>query len=315
MKKEVFNFASADKGKEIHAVCYQPPKSSEIKGMVQIIHGFSEHIGRYDSFMTLLANKGYIVFGDDHLGHGLTAENNKMPYSDVGSYKAFDYLLQDEKQLNQLVRQKFNTQTNTNQLPCYILGHSMGSLMLRALLIQEPDICDKAIIMGTGDMKLALLTIFKGILKLYGLFRKGQYKSKLINFIAIGSNNLPFKNEKNPNAWLSANLENQANYRKDDSTGKMGSLHTFSFLQELMYFVRIEENLKRMNKDLPILFVSGQDDAFGDFGKGVENVYQLFKEVGMKEIDLILYPNFRHEILNEKDNEQVVRDLLKFLNK
>ena len=70
-----------------------------------------------------------------------------------------------------------------------------------------------------------------------------------------------------------------------------------------------------MNKDLPILFVSGQDDAFGDFGKGVENVYQLFEEVGMKEIDLILYPNFRHEILNEKDNEQVVRDLLKFLNK
>ncbi|NLZ71190.1 MAG: hypothetical protein GX909_01635, partial [Clostridiaceae bacterium] len=108
MKKEFFDFDSAFKGKRIHAVIYQPEiPQPEIKGLVQIIHGFAEHIERYDSFMKLLAENGYIVFGDDHLGHGLTAKKNNMALTDVGSYNAFDYMLKDEWQLNQLMRQRF----------------------------------------------------------------------------------------------------------------------------------------------------------------------------------------------------------------
>ena len=324
MKKEFFDFDSAFKGKKIHTVIYQPEIAlSEIKGLVQIIHGFAEHIERYDSFMKLLTENGYIVFGDDHLGHGRTAKNNDMALTDVGSYDAFDYMLKDEWQLNQLMRQRFahqeplspsdENQRSNPSLPCYILGHSMGSLMLRALLIQYPNICDRAIIMGTGDNKPALLSVFKLILNINKLFHKGDHISKFINTLGIDNNNSKFKDENSPSAWLSVNSDNVKTYTKDSLSGHPGSLHTFCFLCLLMIFIRKKENLEKMNKDMPILMLSGQEDAFGDFGKGPKIVHDLFKEAGMKDVKLITYPNMRHEILNEKDNQIVVHDILDFI--
>lgn len=305
MKKEIFKFPSKLKGHSIHAVIIKP--ETEVIGLVQIIHGFAEHIGRYEAFMSFLAKEGYLVFGDDHLGHGLTAKSAE-DLSDVGSYQALEPILEDEKELNNIVRSRY-----PSDLPCIILGHSMGSLILRALLGKYPDLCDKAIIMGTSDMPPLLLKIFGAILNLYKIFRPGDYRSKTINYLGIGKYNNSFKNTQTINDWLAKNPENIERYNKDKLCGAPGSLHTFYFLRQIMALIRDDSHLAKMNQELPVLFASGQQDAFGDFGKGVCKVKQLFKDAGMKEISCKLYPEMRHEILNEKNADLVYLDILNFI--
>lgn len=306
MIKKHISFDSASPGQVIQGVVYQP--DGQAKGLVQIVHGYAEHIGRYDRLMTLLTNQGFVVFGDDHLGHGLTAGSPEN-LVDVGSYQAMDYMLADEQELNRKMREQFG-----QDLPCIILGHSMGSLLLRGLLGRYPDICDKAIIMGTGNMGPLLLKIFGWVLWPYERLRPGSYRSGLINFLGIGLNNMPFKGEKNPIAWISKNPDNLASYRADPLCGKLGSLHTFHMLQRLMSLIRQKSHLAKMNKDLPVFFMAGQEDAFGDFGKGPATVLQMFEAAGMKGASLKLYPSMRHEILNEKDSDQVYRDILDFID-
>ena len=305
--KEKFTFPSKFKGKIIHAVIYRPEK--EVKGLVQIIHGFSEHIGRYNQFMTLLAKQGYVAFGTDHLGHGLTAENDSE-LSDVGTYSALDPMLEDQKEINQIVRRQYDS-----RISCIILGHSMGSLMLRGLLIRYPNICDKAIIMGTGDNPPILLKIFSLILSLYKTFKPGNHRSPFINYLGIGKYNSFFKPKDTNNDWLSEVPENVSLYIEDPYCGRPGTLHTFYFLLKLMTLVRKPDELAKMRKDLPILFVSGKQDAFGGFGKGVNKIIQLFKKVGMQNINSILYLEMRHEILRGKDYKLVIRDILDFIKK
>ncbi|NLJ70240.1 MAG: alpha/beta hydrolase [Clostridiaceae bacterium] len=329
--KERFAFPSKLDNKMIHAVIYRPEK--EVKGLVQVIHGFAEHIGRYEKFMTLLAEQGYVAFGTDHLGHGLTAEN-ESELSDVGSYSALDPMLADQKEINQIVRRQYdsmnhsgyNSQDDSQQhsqdnqqydsrIPCIILGHSMGSLMLRGLLIRYPDICDKAIIMGTGDNLPILLRIFSLILALFKAFKPGNYRSPFINYLGVGKYNSSFKPKKTNNDWLSENPENVSRYIKDPYCGALGTLHTYDFLLKLMTLIRKPHELAKMQKDLPVLFVSGEQDAFGGFGKGVNLIVQLFKKAGMQNVKLILYPGMRHEILKGKDHNQVIRDILDFIEK
>ncbi|HHU54058.1 MAG TPA: alpha/beta hydrolase [Clostridiaceae bacterium] len=305
--KEKFTFPSKFDDKTIHAVIYRPNK--EFKGLVQIIHGFAEHIGRYDKFMSLLAEQGYVAFGDDHLGHGLTAEN-ESELSDVGSYSALEPMLADQKEINQLVRGQYDSQA-----PCIILGHSMGSLMLRGLLICYPDICDKAIIMGTGDNPPILLRIFSWILALFKTIKPGNYRSPFVNYLGIGKNNSSFKPKNTNNDWLSENPENISQYIKDPYCGTPGTLHTYYFLLKLMTLIRKPRELAKMQKDLPVLFVSGEQDAFGGFGKGVNKIVQLFKKAGMQNVKSILYPGMRHEIIRGKDNNQVIRDIFEFIEK
>lgn len=323
--KEKFTFPSKFNGKIIHAIIYRPEK--EVKGFVQVIHGFAEHIGRYDKFMKLLAKQGYVAFGDDHLGHGQTAEN-EAELSDVGSYAALDPMLADQKEINRIVREQYDSKHHSqddqqnaspddsqdnSRLPCIILGHSMGSLMLRGLLIRYPDICDKAIIMGTGDNPPVLLKVFSLILNLYKTFKPGNYRSSFVNYLGIGKNNSSFKPKNTKNDWLSENPENISQYIKDPYCGAPGTLHTFYFLLKLMTLIRKPYELAKMQKDLPVLFVSGEQDAFGGFGKGVSKIVRLFKKSGMQNVTSILYPEMRHEILRGKDNNQVIRDIFDFI--
>ncbi len=304
MNKEYFTFPSAFEKKPIHAVMYQP--EGEAKGLLQVIHGFAEHIERYDDFMQFFANQGFVVFGDDHLGHGKTAVNAE-DRTDVGTYNALEYMLQDELTLSQKFKSEYPN------LPFYMLGHSMGSLMLRGLLGKYPDICDKAIIMGTGDMSPALLSAFGVVLNVTKLFHKGTFKSPLINNLALGKNDKLFKNENEKNTWLSTNRENIAVYNADSLAGNPGSIYTFKFLHSLMKLIRQKDHLSKMKKDLPVLFVSGQDDAFGDFGKGVKKVIDLFHQAGMQNVQQIFYPHMRHEILKEDASDKVIADILQFI--
>ena len=302
MQKETFTYPSAVAEQTLHAVVFIP--EGKPRGIVQIIHGYAEHVGRYERFMEILANAGFITFGNDHAGHGLSAPSEER-LTDIGAYNALYSVLEDAYILNKRMRERFGA-----ELPCTILGHSMGSLMLRALLCVYPEICDGAIIMGTGDKGLGMLRIFSILLSVYSFFHKGSWRSGFISKIAIEDNNKKFKPARTPHDWLSANTDNVDRYIADPYCGKRGTLHTFRFLQELMTLVRQPKHLANMKKDLPVFFVSGEDDAFGDFTDGVREVIVLFEEAGMTEVSARFFEGMRHEILHEERAEQVVQACL-----
>lgn len=306
MRKETFTYPSAVAGQTLHAVIFIP--EGEPRGFVQIIHGYAEHIGRYEPLMGLLANAGFITFGNDHAGHGRSAVSEER-LTDIGAYNALYPVLEDVHTLNKHVKARFGA-----ELPCTILGHSMGSLMLRALLCIYPAMCDRAIIMGTGDKGLGMLRVFSGILSIYSVFHQGRWRSGFISKIAIESSNKRFEPARTPHDWLSASTVNVDRYIADPYCGKRGTLYTFRFLQELMTMVRQPKHLANMKKDLPVLFVSGAEDAFGGFTGGVRQVIALFEETGMTEVSAAFYDGMRHEILNEADAHLVIDDILTFID-
>lgn len=305
MFKEHFTFPSSREGVSLYVKVTRP--DGPVKGIVQILHGYAEHIERYDVLMSFLSQEGYLCFGDDHLGHGRSVLE-ASDLSDVGSWQAADEMLADELALNAHMREFYG-----KHLPCTLLGHSMGSLMARALLSRHPAVCDRAIIMGTGDMPPALLHAFGLVLSFMRLFHPGSYRSPFVNELAIGSNNKAFKPARTSADWLSENPENADRYLADPLCGNPGSLYTFAALHSLMSEIGKEELIRRIPADLPILLVSGEEDAFGDFGKGPKRVLEKFNAAGLHRVRLKLYPHMRHEILQEKEASAVMQDLLDFI--
>ncbi|MDO5025246.1 MAG: alpha/beta hydrolase [Trueperella sp.] len=333
-KRTEFKFSSSFQNTPLRAVIFQPEPGQPIKGLVQIIHGYAEHIDRYADFMTFLAGHGYLVFGHDHLGHGKSVASPE-DLTDMGGYGVLDDVLGDVVTLSRLVKTALagadtdndvvellrseladaQLPANAQDLPFTMLGHSMGSLILRGILAKYPENCDRAVVMGTGYMAPIMVQVFAALLGAIKLFHDGSYRSPLANQLAIGANNNSFKPARTENDWLSVNTENVDRYNADPLSGNSGALHTFHFLKELMAFIGRPQSLANMRKDLPVFFVSGAEDAFGNFGKGPKQVYQMFEKAGMQDLQLKIYPNMRHEILNEDDARQVYQDILEFIER
>lgn len=296
--------ASADGRSTLYTLFSRP--EGEIRAALHLIHGFAEHIGRYGDLIQFFREHGILVFGNDHIGHGKSAAKPEE-LSDFGSFEALEPLLQDEISLAQDVKN-----TLPEGIPLFLLGHSMGSLMARALLYRAPSLYGKAVIMGTGDLPPVMTAVFAGILNVYKVLGKGHRKSPLLNQLAIGRNNQKFKPARTSCDWLSRDRENVDRYMADPLSGNPGSVHTFYVMNQLMKEIRRPENLKRMRSDLPVLFTAGAEDAFGEFGNGPRRVAELFRQAGMRSVDEKYYPAARHEILNESCAAEVRADLLRF---
>ncbi|MBQ8498030.1 MAG: lysophospholipase [Clostridia bacterium] len=275
------------------------------KGILQISHGMVEHIERYDAFMTYIAENGFIVCGHDHLGHGRTAEND----TELGFIAEKDGHLsvcEDVYLFGKAIRAEYPN------LKHILLGHSMGSFIVRNTMISHPDACDALILMGTGGPNPLsrfglLLTSLIG--KLFG----AKHISRLAYIAAFSSYNKRTAS-KHPMAWLSRDEEELQKHDAD-------KFCTFRFTVSAMHdLIRLQADANRrewfenLRKDLPILLVSGTEDPVGNYGKGIETIYSRLIEEGITDVTRILYPDMRHEILNEFDREKPYADILSFLN-
>ena len=280
----------------------------EIKGYFQVVHGMAEHIARYDGFMQRMANEGFLCFGHDHLGHGLTAENN----GELGfiSSKGGDALLvSDVKAFYDAVAAEFG---KAPEQPYILMGHSMGSFVVRltAAKYGEPD---KLIIMGTGGKNplaaigLALIAIIK---KFYG----EKHISKLIDSMAFGAYNKRFGggSEDDPSPWLTTDESTRREYYADKFCG-------FKFTVSAMGdLIRMIKNCNKsawygsLRADMKLLLVSGGEDPVGNYSKGVLEVKKKLDKLGA-DVKCIIYENARHEILNDFSRENVIKDIIEFI--
>lgn len=305
VQREEFYYDSRDNKSRIHAVRWTP-ETEKPTFILQLVHGMAEYALRYDDFARFIAEKGAVVVADDHLGHGESVGENGIQ----GYFCENDpatVVVRDVHRLKKMTQEKYPG------VPYYILGHSMGSFILRNYLCKYGTGIDGAIVMGTGNQPKLLAMMGKLIPSIIAKFKGWEYKSKFVDNMALGANNKKIANKRTPVDWLSRNTENVDNYIADPQCGFLFTVNGFYTLCELVLRASAEENLKQMPKTLPVFFVAGKEDPVGNYGKGVQAVCNRFLTLGMNRIEIKLYEEDRHEILNEVDNKTVYEDIYKWI--
>lgn len=304
MKKVEFKFRSTGNTVDIRAVKYIP--ESEPKAILQIAHGMVEFIDRYEDFAKFLCDKGFLVTGNDHIGHGGSV-NNEDEWGYFTKENGNQVLLDDIYELTKITKKEYPNK------PYFLLGHSMGSFYGRQYLCEHGNELDGAIIMGTGLEPLMTVKAGMMVCKLIASFKGWKYRSNLVNNMAFGAYNKKFEPTRTRADWLTKDEKIVDYYINEPRCSFQFTLNGYYNMFSGIARLHDETYLNKMPKDLPILFVSGQDDPVGSFGKEVEESVQSVKKIGCKNVEVKLYPNDRHEILNETDKKQVYEDLHNWL--
>lgn len=304
MVRNEFTFPSADGKTSIHAVEWLP--EGQPRAVLQIAHGISEYILRYEPFAVYLTEQGFAVVGHDHIGHGSSlADGAERLY--FGPKGSWDWVVQDIDTLRQLEGRKFAG------LPYFLLGHSMGSFLARTYLIRYPGSVDGAVIMGTGQMAPALITGGLAVAAAESRRIGEDQPSPVVTKLSFGTYNKLFAPNRTDFDWLSVNEENVDAYITDPLCGGNASIGLFREMLGGMRFIAKPEQVKKMNLNIPVLFISGGMDPVGDCGKGVKKAYDSFRKAGMRDVSIQLYPELRHEILCETNREEVFADIFRWL--
>ncbi len=308
MTKTDFNVLSSDNAHTLRGVVYLP--DAEPLGFLHIVHGMTEHIGRYDKFMQDMTNAGYICFGYDNLGHGKTAEpTGEFGY--ISASKGYEYLAKDVKLFSSAVMAKFAQ--NNNPLPYYLLGHSMGSFITRLAVSNKYVSPNKFIIMGTGGKNLAS-GLGLMVIRLIKLLRGKKHVSPFIEKLAFGSYNKRFGGgtKADPSPWLTNDLAHREKYYADKFCTFKFTVSAMGDLIKLNKITNLSRWYKNIPNNLPILLVSGENDPVGNYGKGIKEVYKRLTNYDIPA-KCILYPEARHEILNDFTYTATKNDILDFL--
>ncbi len=292
---------STDNKHQLRGKVYLP--EGEAKGYFHVVHGMTEHIGRYHRFMCEMAEAGYICFGYDHLGHGATAGEGELGF--VASKDGWKYLCRDVHQFASSVISEYG------DAPYYLMGHSMGSFIVRLAVTMDSK-PDKLVVMGTGGENPAA-DIGLGIIALISKLFGEKHISKLVDSIAFGSYNKRFKGEDDK-AWLTGDMLVREKYLADPWCNYKFTVSAMADLVTLNKNSNLRETFEKTPKDMPIYVISGSDDPVGDYGEGVEKVVSGYKAADRKA-ELKLYEGYRHEILNDKSHEKVLADIIKFISK
>lgn len=303
-----FTFLSNDGKTAVHAVKWTPD-SGEYTAILQISHGMVEFIERYIPFAEFLTTKGYMVVGHDHIGHGQSvATQEDWGFFCEGSPS--DIVVEDMHKLRTLI------QEDNPDVPYFMLGHSMGSFMLRKYLAVHNEKLRGAIIMGTGFIPENLTNLALKLTSLVEKLRGPKYRSKFIQSLAFGADYKGFDmtGENPENSWLTKDVEIVKEYYNEPRCTYMFTVNGYKGLFEAVNHSCNPENAAKIPKKLPLFIVSGAQDPVGGLGKGVKDTYDMYEAAGMLDITYQLYENDRHEILNETDKQVVFEDLLAWMN-
>lgn len=303
VKKEAY-FNSSNGVNRVHTLIWEDDSATPI-GILQLTHGMAEHIDRYDSFARFMASNGFIVCGNDHIGHGKSINDR----SEIGYFAPVDgdkRLVDDMHILTKIMKKR------NPDLPYFLFGHSMGSFCARVYAAHFGEELNGLIFCGTGeilDISSALLPVFDTVCEKYGEKRRVDAIGDLLNKGA----SLIVGEKDNPLAWLSVDAENRLAYSNDGLCGFTYTLRGYRDMFAVMCEACEASWAYKLPQDLPIFIISGANDPVGSKGRGVLAVADNLVDAGI-EPEVVLYPGLRHEILNEEDNDRIYNDILKFIH-
>ncbi len=305
MQETTFTLKASD-GKEIFVYKWLPEDTDNIWLVLQIAHGMAEHAARYRDFAQFLTSKGVAVYANDHRGHGKTAKNEK----ELGFFKEKDGWLFVLEDMN-LLTKKINEELPGKKV--VLFGHSMGSLLARAYISKYPNALDGVILSGTSGESGPIVGIGKFIASLQGIFSDIHKPSNLLNSMSFKEYNKPFKPAKTEFDWLSRDEQKVKEYVEDPLCGFVTSNRFYYDLLSLVQYINKLSTYQNAPAQMPMLFISGDKDPVGDFGKGVKKVFQKYSDTGHSNISMKLYPGARHELLNEINRQEIYGDIFNWL--
>lgn len=285
------------------------PEDKAPRAVIQLAHGMAEHITRYNDFAEKLVGAGYAVYGNDHRGHGKTAGS----LENIGYFAdkdGFNVVVEDMKLLTDTINEEYP------KLPVFLFGHSMGSLLSRSYIARFGDGLKGVVLSGTtantGLLGLVAVLLAKIECKIKGR----KVPSKFLDRMVFGAFNKPYKPARTDFDWLSRDNEQVDLYVNDPYCGGVFTtgffLDFFSGLNEMFK----TENTKKIPKELPMYIFSGElDPVGGKQGAMVKKTFKIYKNAGIKDIEIKLYPEARHEMLNETNKEDVYNDVIQWFNK
>lgn len=291
---------------EVAAYKWLPDSAVEPRAIIQITHGMAEHMGRYAWSAQALADKGFVVVGKDHLGHGKTAKS-PSEYGYFGPFKGQDLQIADMRTQYELTKNEYP------DLPYFLLGHSMGSFLTREYITLYGDELDGVILSGTGDPNPLSLSFARAITDILTMFAGQRKRSKFLTNMLFGSYNKRIPNPLSSYSWLTRDDESVEEYYDDPACGYCFTHNGFAHMFANMSRISMPDSMARIPKQLPILLVSGQQDPVGEWGVGVKRLVRKYRNAGIEDVSEFLYPHDRHEVLNELDKEQVVSDIASWI--
>lgn len=289
----------------IHGCRWEP--EGEPVAVLQIVHGVAEYAARYDEFATFMAKKGFLVVAEDHMGHGDSiGSEGKLGCFVGGWHKA----VADSHRLLSYTRME------CPNVPYILLGHSMGSFMVRTMLVKYPKSgVSAAIISGTAWMHRAILNSGIAAATLVGKRQGVDTPSKFLNNMMFGSYNNQIEHKRTTHDWLTRDNKIVDAYVADPLCGFTITAGLAKNMLTGLKYIQEPENLAKMRKDLPVFFIAGAEDPVGNYGEGVKQAVHAFRRTGMQHVALRLYPMCRHEVLNELNREEVYANILDWLKK
>ena len=304
MTRNEFYYLSADGKTKIHAVEWLP--DGKPKAILQIAHGVTEYILRYEEFAEFLTEKGIAVIGNDHIGHGTSiAEGAERMY--FGTEGSWDWVVEDIKKCLDITKNKFPN------MPYCLLGFSLGSFLARTYLTKYPGTLNGAIIMGSGQLPPFQISIAKFMVNNEAQKVGEDHTSPTIQKLSYETYNKYFAPNRTKYDWLCASTTSLDEYIKDTMRGEDFTAGLFRELLNGMAFTAKQSNIEKIDKNMPILFLSGDKDPVGEQGKGVIKAYDCFKKAGIKDVNMKLYPGLRHDILREDCRQDIFEDIYNWM--
>ncbi len=300
MDKKEFFFPSSDGDNRIHAIIWMPDREKYVqpKGIVQIAHGMAEYAGRYEELAASLTARGFLVAGNDHLGHGRSVKSTG-DWGHIAGASGSACMVNDLHRLTRILKKRFPN------CPYFLLGHSMGSFLARRYLMTYGRELNGAVLLGTGDhgagVALAGL-LLAGLMK---LCRGERFRSAFLRKLMFGSYNRRIRNPRSANDWVCSDPEIMKAYNSDPACTFVFTAGGVAALMKTLLFIGKRANIGHIPKNVPILMASGREDPVGNYGKAVEKVSRIYRRAGIRDITVRLFDHCRHELHNEVGRKAV----------
>lgn len=305
MKTEVFTLKGAD-GAELHGTCWLPPVQPRL--VLQVVHGITDHMGRYEALARALAADGVVTVGTDLRGHGRNPGDPGCASFGRGGWEAS---LEDLHRLRGLLEDRWPN------LPQVMLGFSLGSFLVRDYLNAYLDKVDGAVLIGTGSQAAPVLAVLKALVHIQTRRVGFDAPAPLVRKLFSEACNKNFAPLRTSADWFCSDVQELDACLADPLCRPDLSCGLFWQLLDSMQRTGSGHAYHRWDRDMPVLLLSGQDDPIGDFGKGVQRVEAAMNKAGLTHVQSRLFARARHDLLHEQDNgsaSRALEELRRFLH-
>jgi alpha-beta hydrolase superfamily lysophospholipase len=305
MRTSTFTLDTVD-GAAVYAVRWLPDREVSVRAVVQLVHGMQDHVARHEPMGVALTAAGYAVYGNDLRGHGHTAASpDELGF--LAEQHGWVKLLDDLSRLTATIRRE------QPDLPVFLLGHSMGSMLTQQYLFTFPTAIDGALLSATTGDPDPSIELFALIAHLERARLGPRGRSRLLNTLAFAGYNRAFKPTRTPYDWLSSDPEQVAAYAADPWCTFLPTTQFWIDLAAGMRAIASDQHRRAIPTDLPILIIAGEQDPFTRQTAGVRQLLDAYRHAGLTEVTYRPYPG-RHELLFDTNRDHVITDMIAWLN-